>query len=65
MKKNGCECQDTGESYCSDLFFSRFTGRLIITFAEPIRDKHGNIIAVMDTDFKFDELTKRLNDPTA
>ncbi len=55
----------TGESYCSDLFFSKFTGRLIITFAEPIRDKSGNIIAVMDTDFKFDELTKMLDDPTA
>ncbi|NLF93439.1 MAG: histone-lysine N-methyltransferase [Oligosphaeraceae bacterium] len=55
----------TGESYCSDLFFSKFTGRLIITFAEPIRDQSGNIIAVMDIDFKFDELTKLLNDPTA
>ncbi len=55
----------TGESYCSDLFFSKFTGRLIVTFAEPIRDSKGNIIAVMDIDFKFDELTKMLNDPTA
>ena len=51
----------TGESYFSDLFFSRFTGRLIMTFAEPIRDKDGKIVAVMDLDFKFDELTKLIN----
>jgi hypothetical protein len=58
----------TGEPYCSDLFFSRFTGRLIITCAEPIRDSDGNIVAVMDVDFKFDDLTKMVNtlpfDPT-
>ena len=48
----------TGEPYCSDLFFSRFTGRLIMTFAEPIYDQNGNMIAVMDLDFKFNELSK-------
>lgn len=51
----------TGEPYVSDLFFSRFTNRLIMTFAEPIRDKQGNIVAVMDIDFMFDELTKLIN----
>lgn len=53
---------ETGEPFWSDLLFSRFTGRLIMTFAEPIRDNNGNIVAVMDVDFKFDELTKLLND---
>ncbi|NLG13265.1 MAG: histone-lysine N-methyltransferase [Lentisphaerae bacterium] len=52
---------ETGEAYWSDLFFSRFTGRLIMTFAEPIRDKDGNIVAVLDIDFKFDDLTKLVN----
>jgi len=32
-----------------------------MTFAEPIRDKDGKIVAVMDLDFKFDELTKLIN----
>jgi hypothetical protein len=52
---------DTGESYWSDLFFSRFTNRLIMTFAEPIRDTKGNIVAVLDVDFKFDDLMKLVN----
>ena len=51
----------TGETYASDLYFSKFTGRLIITFAVPIRDSAGSIVAVMDLDFKFDELTKLVN----
>lgn len=53
---------NTGLPFWSDLLFSRFTGKLIMTFAEPIRDKNGNIVAVMDVDFKFDELTKLVND---
>ncbi len=52
---------ETGESYWSDLFFSKFTGRLVMTFAEPVRDRAGNIVAVMDVDFKFDDLTKLVN----
>lgn len=56
-----CNVIATGEPYWSDLFFSRFTGRLIMTFAEPIRDQGGNIVAIMDVDFKFDELTKLIN----
>ena len=53
---------ETGQPYWSDLMFSRFTGRLIMMFCEPIRDSNGNIVAVMDVDLKFDELTKLLND---
>ncbi|MBR4426524.1 MAG: cache domain-containing protein, partial [Spirochaetales bacterium] len=53
---------ETGQPYWSDLTFSRFTGRLIMMFCEPIRDSNGNIVAVMDVDLKFDELTKMLND---
>ena len=33
-----------------------FTGScLIATFAEPIYDQNGNMIAVMDLDFKFND----------
>ena len=32
-----------------------------MTFAEPVRDRAGNIVAVMDVDFKFDDLTKLVN----
>jgi len=52
---------NTGDPYISDLCFSKFTNRLIIMFAEPIRDAEGKIAAVMDLDFKFDELTKLIN----
>jgi len=51
----------TGESFASDLFFSRFTGKPIMTFAQPIRDAAGRMVAVMDIDFKFDELTQLVN----
>jgi isopropylmalate/homocitrate/citramalate synthase len=56
------EVIETGESYYSDLFFSRFTDVLIMTFAEPVRDRTGKVVAVLDVDFKFDELTKLIND---
>jgi len=52
---------DTGEPYESDLFFSKYTGRLIITSARPIRDSEGRLIAVMDIDFRFDELVKLID----
>ncbi|MCK5806520.1 MAG: histone-lysine N-methyltransferase [Lentisphaeria bacterium] len=52
---------DNGDSYMSDLYFSRFTDKLILTFAEPIRDKTGKIVAVLDVDFKFDVLTNLVN----
>ncbi len=51
-----------GEAFVSDLFFSRFTGKLIMTCAEPIRDANGTMVAVLDIDFKFDELTQLVND---
>ena len=52
---------ETGEPYWSDLFFSKFTKRLVMTFAEPVRDDTGKIVAVMDVDFRFDYLTKLIN----
>lgn len=52
---------ETGQSYSSDLFFSRFTNKLVMTFAEPIRDSKGEIVAVMDVDLKFEELTQQVN----
>lgn len=52
---------ETGAPYESDLFLSRFTDRLIMTFAEPIRNEAGDIVAVVDIDFKFDELTQLVN----
>ncbi len=51
----------TGEPYYSDLFVSRFTGALIITAAHPIPDGAGNVTAIIDIDFKFDELVKLVN----
>jgi citrate (Re)-synthase len=48
----------TGEPYYSDLFFSKYTKRLIITAALPIKKADGSILAVIDIDFRFDELTK-------
>ena len=56
------EVVSSGTSFASDLFFSRFTGKLLMTFAEPIRDATGKMVAVMDIDFKFDELTQLIND---
>lgn len=53
---------ETGEAYYSDLFFSKYTGVLILTVALPIRDRDGNVFAVMDMDFKFDELAKLISD---
>jgi isopropylmalate/homocitrate/citramalate synthase len=52
----------SGEPYYSDLFFSKYTKRLIITAALPIKNRSGGIRAVIDIDFRFDELTKLLND---
>ena len=53
---------ETGEIFLSDLFFSKYTGKLIITAALPIRDESGTIFAVMDIDFTFDELVKQISD---
>jgi isopropylmalate/homocitrate/citramalate synthase len=53
---------ETGEVYFSDLYVSRFTNLLILTSAFPIRNKQNEIVAVIDIDFKFDELVKLVND---
>jgi isopropylmalate/homocitrate/citramalate synthase len=51
----------TGEPYCSDLFFSKYTHALTITIALPIFDKKQRISGVVDFDFKFEELTKLIS----
>jgi len=60
---------ETGEPYYSDLFFSKYTGRLIMTAALPIyagpeneTGKPRALSAVMDIDFIFDELSKLITD---
>ena len=51
----------TGEPYCSDLFFSKYTHALTLTIAMPIFDKKRRTIGVVDFDFKFEELTKLIS----
>jgi isopropylmalate/homocitrate/citramalate synthase len=51
----------TGEPYFSHLFFSIYTGRLILTAALPLRATDGSVRAVLDIDFRFDELVKLIN----
>jgi hypothetical protein len=48
----------TGEPYYSDLFFSKYTGKLIMTAAMPLYHEEGGMYAVMDIDFRFEELVK-------
>ena len=52
----------SGEPHYSDLFFSKYTGKLIMTAAMPIFNAKGDMYAVMDIDFRFEELVK-LNSP--
>jgi hypothetical protein len=49
---------ETREAYDSDLFFSKYTNRLILTSAHPLFDEKGQMLGVMDVDFIFDELVK-------
>lgn len=51
----------TGESYYSDLFFSKYTEALIFTVAIPVFNEERSVFAVIDIDFKFDELVKLIN----
>ena len=51
----------TGEPYYSHLFFSRYTDRLILTAGMPLKAADGTVRAVMDIDFRFDELVKLIN----
>jgi len=52
---------ETGQPWHSDLYVSRFTGALILTIAEPIYNKRGRLVGVLDVDFKFEELVKLIN----
>jgi len=52
---------ETKESYDSDLFFSKYTNRLIITCARPLFDGNGEFYGILDIDFNFDELVKLLS----
>ena len=49
------------EIYQSDLFFSEFTGNLIMTTALPLLNKNGDLYGVLDVDFKFEELVKLID----
>ncbi len=51
----------SAEPYYSDLFFSKYTDKLVMTAAMPILDAGGAMYAVMDIDFRFDELVKLLS----
>jgi len=51
---------ETQEAYDSDLYFSKYTGRLILTSAHPLFDEKGAMFGVLDVDFVFDELVKLL-----
>ena len=61
---------NTGEPYYSDLFFSKYTGRLIMTAALPIYSDENRgsahsgreLSAIIDIDFVFDELAKLITD---
>ncbi len=49
---------ETHQAYDSDLFFSKYTHRLILTSAHPLFDSRGELFGVLDVDFIFDELVK-------
>ena len=51
-----------GEIYQSDLYFSEYTGKLIMTTALPLMNRHGDLYGVLDVDFKFEEVVKLIND---
>lgn len=52
---------ETHANYDSDLFFSKYTNRLIITCARPLFNAQGDMYGVLDIDFIFDELVKLLS----
>lgn len=55
------EAMKSGNPYFSDLFFSQFTNKMILTIACPIKDKAGEVVAVLDIDFRFEDLAKLIN----
>ncbi len=48
----------TQEPYTSDLYFSQYTERLIITSAQPLFDENHVLLAILNLDFIFNELVK-------
>ena len=50
-----------GSIYQSDLYFSEYTGELIMTTAVPLKSTSGSIVAVLDVDFKFEEVVKLID----
>ena len=50
-----------GAIYQSDLYFSEYTGKLIMTTALPLMNKDGDLYGVLDVDFKFEEVVKLLD----
>lgn len=52
----------TSKPYFSHLFFSKYTDRLILTAGMPLKAADGSVRAVIDIDFRFDELVKLIND---
>jgi hypothetical protein len=51
------EVMNHRQAYCSEIYHSSYTKDLIITTAVPLM-KDENIIAIVDVDFKFNELEK-------
>jgi len=49
---------ETQQPYDSDLFFSKYTNKLVLTSAHPLFDAQGTMFGVLDVDFVFDELVK-------
>ena len=52
------QVMETGRSFTSDLYFSNYTDRLIITSAQPLFDENNKLMAILNLDFIFDELVK-------
>lgn len=55
------EVLKTGMPYFSDLYFSQYTSKLILTIAYPIKNKKDEVVSVLDIDFRFDDLVKLIN----
>lgn len=49
---------ETREPFTSDLYFSQYTDRLIITSAQPLFDEEQRLLGVLNLDFMFNELEK-------
>ena len=49
---------ETGEPYTTDLYFSNYTDRLIITSAQPLYDENHVLQTILNLDFIFNELVK-------